>query len=92
MNFPDKPKDPKFETFYGPFKNGDLAKKGYNKLIGGNYKYVEERDKDPVMYHHPRASTRGIWRDPTNALSTPIMTVHDNFINKNQEFKTLMSR
>jgi hypothetical protein len=76
---------------YGPFKNGDLAHKGYNKTIGANWPYIEEMEKDPVMYHPNKTSSflsngkPPVWKDVTNAQSTPIKTIHDNYRNSAKE-------
>ncbi len=76
---------------YGAFKHGDPAHKGYNKTIGANWPYIEEMEKDEIKYHPNKsasfiqASKPPAWRDPTNAQSTPIKTIHDNFRNAAKE-------
>jgi len=77
---------------YGPFKNGDPAHKGYNKTIGANWPYIEEMEKDEVKYHPNKSSASFVqtskppaWKDPTNAQTTPIKTIHDNFRNAAKE-------
>lgn len=55
LKFPEKPKEVKLKAKYGPMKIGDAAHTGYNKTFGGSnksteYRYVEEREQDPVKY------------------------------------------
>ena len=38
--------DPK----YGPFKIGDLSRKGYNKAVGKNEPYIEDPYIDEVLF------------------------------------------
>jgi len=35
---------------YGPFRIGNLPKKGYNKTIGENFPYIEDPVEDTVTY------------------------------------------
>jgi hypothetical protein len=46
-------------------------------------------EKDPVKYHPNKTSSfiskPPVWRDVTNAQSTPIKTIHDNYRNSAKE-------
>ena len=35
---------------YGPFKIGNLPRKGYNKTVGKNFAYIEDPIEDSVTY------------------------------------------
>jgi hypothetical protein len=75
--------------YYGAFKHGDPAHKGYNKTIGANWPYIEDPEVDTVKYHPNKTfdntAKPPVWRDPTNAQSTPMKTIHDNFRNAARE-------
>lgn len=49
-NFPFKPKYKVADPHYGPFRIGNLPKKGYNKTIGSNAAYIEDPIEDTVTY------------------------------------------
>lgn len=49
-NFPFKPKYKVADPRYGPFRIGNLPKKGYNKTIGQNFPYIEDPVEDTVTY------------------------------------------
>jgi hypothetical protein len=85
--FPEKTPLKKLPPAYGPFKNGDLAHKGYNKTIGANWPYYEDPEVDTVKYHPSKTMDQraSVWRDPTHAQSTPMKTIHDNFRNAARE-------
>lgn len=85
--FPNKVIPKAQPPMYGSFKHGDPAHKGYNKTIGSNWPYIEEMETDPVKYHpnNTYEAKPPVWRDPTNAHSTPIKTIHDNFRNAAHE-------
>ena len=55
IQFKDKPQEVRLKPKYGPMKIGDPAHTGFNKTFGGGeksteYRYVEEREQDPVKY------------------------------------------
>lgn len=54
---------------YGPFKNGDLPHKGYNKTIGKNFEYIEDPEVDPIQFKKDVKTC--IWKDPTFYRSKP---------------------
>jgi hypothetical protein len=77
---------------YGAFRHGDPAHTGYNKTIGKNWPYIEDPLVDPVQYHPNLSHSKTFWKPPTNALSTPVKTIHDNFRNLGKEGSNLMLR
>lgn len=68
----------------------DPPHKGYNKTIGQNWPYFEDPEDDPISFKKDFKSP--IWKDPTNGRSAPMVTVHDNFRNRNLETKIKLSR
>jgi hypothetical protein len=77
---------------YGAFRHGDPAHKGYNKTIGKNWPYIEDPLVDTVKYHPNLSASKSFWRDPTNAISTPVKTIHDNFRNLGKEESAALLR
>lgn len=77
---------------FGPFKNGDLSKTGYNKTIGGHGRttedqYIEEMEQDKVMYRK-NVKTQ-IWKGVTNGQTMYNATTLNNFKNVNQERRNI---
>jgi len=67
--FPEKSQSEKKQPLFGPFKNGDPLKTGYNKCIGARNgtseeKYMEEMEQDPVKFR--KNVTTSVWRGVTN--------------------------
>ena len=78
-NYIQKQKHHQQPPAYGPFKNPNLPHKGYNKTIGSNWPYIEDPERDPIMYQ--KDAKGPIWRGPTHSVQTPIKTIHDYFRN-----------
>ena len=78
-DMPNKPRYPKPEPKFGPFRMGNTAKKAPNHLIGGNSLYIEDPLEDTVAY---QKDIKGpIWRDPTNVKSTPFKPMSTTYRN-----------
>ena len=90
-DFPDKDLGGKRQPLFGPFKNGDLAHTGYNKTISRDFKYVEQRDRDNVLFRDRDIKTP-VWRPPTQGLSEPHFTIRNNFKNVNREQPAFLVR
>jgi hypothetical protein len=67
LNFSSKPKYTVDDPHYGPFRIGNLPKKGYNKTIGENFQYIEDPAVDTVCYR--RELRDPIWKGTTNSTS-----------------------
>ena len=65
--FAEKPKYRVDDPHYGPFRIGNLPKKGYNKTIGLNSSYIEDPVADTVFYR--RELRDPIWKGPTHSTS-----------------------
>lgn len=50
MSFPVKGKKVISPPSFGPFKIGNLPKKGYNANIGANPQYIEDPIEDTVLF------------------------------------------
>ncbi len=83
-DFPNKKPWPKNVPKYGPFKDGDPAHTGYNKAIGRDFKYAEEREQDNVMFRSRDIKTP-IWKPATSGLTEPHFTIKNNFRNVNRD-------
>jgi hypothetical protein len=88
-HFPEKIIPQKVAPKYGVFTKGDPLHVGHNKLIGGNYPYVE----DPLIDHVPfrKNVKKPIWRDPTHMQTSAQNTVTNNFRNINYEKSTTLN-
>ena len=71
----------KMPPYHGPFRNPDLPHQGYNKTIGANFAYKEDPADDPISFK--KNVKVPIWKDPTLYRTEPMLTVHDNFKNRN---------
>jgi len=49
-HFPMKTLIPKDPPSFGPFKIGNLPRKGYNKTVGKNFMYMEDPIEDTVTF------------------------------------------
>ena len=64
---------------FGPFRIGNLLKKGYNKTIGKNAAYHEDPLEDSIAY---QKDVQGpIWRGVTNSHTTPWRPNYTTFKN-----------
>ena len=78
-SFPSKPAYKVNPPSFGPFRIGNLPKKGYNKTIGENPPYTEDPLVDTVQY---QKDVRGpIWRDPTHSTTTPFKPISTTYKN-----------
>lgn len=84
-SFPDKPKALVKDPMFGPFKKGDPLHTGYNKTIGPQEGYTEEREQDNVMYQ--KNVKKPIWRETINPKSMANTTISNNFRNINSEVR-----
>ena len=89
----------KISPYYGAFKHGDPTHYGYNKTIGSNWPYIEDPEVDMVKYHPNKTFQSGDtkmslqpWLGPSNGISTPIKTIHDNFRNATRETPNKLMR
>ena len=64
MDFKDKAAWDDGKPNYGPFKIGNLPRKGYNKTVGKNFAYIEDPIEDSVTYQ--KDVRNPIWKDPTH--------------------------
>ena len=48
--FPSKTIVPKQPPSYGPFRIGNLPRKGFNKTVGKNFEYIEDPIEDTVTF------------------------------------------
>lgn len=83
--FPEKPKELVKDPLFGAFKKGDPLHTGYNKTIGPQEGYMEEREQDNVVYQ--KNVKKPVWRETINPKSMANTTISNNFRNVNAEVR-----
>lgn len=94
--FPEKPRTLTKDPLYGPFKNSNPPKQGYNKTIGKFDKYVEEGPDQktlfPQLKRHSAQGAPPIWNHHAKDKSMANTTIVNNFRNVNTESRLAFGR